>query len=162
MDGEAGDGLIIRTLAREDVERLVRMDQEIGGRSRRAWYERKVERALRDSDVVISLGAELDDLLVGALMGSVHFGEFGLPEPVAILDTMLVDRRFRGQGVGARMLDQLLKNLRGLRSPRLRTEVGWDELELIGFFKRAGFVAVPRLVLELDVESAPEIEPEES
>ncbi len=144
--------VVIRTLCAEDAERLVRMDQEISGRARRAWYEQKVERALRDTDVRISLGAELDGLLVGALLGSVHYGEFGLPEPIAVLDTMLVDRRFRGRGIGAAMLDQLLKNLRGLRISRLRTEVNWNELELLRFFGEAGFAPVPRLVLELDVD----------
>lgn len=150
MEGD-DDRVIIRTLTRDDTSRLVRMDQEISGRTRQTWYERKVEQALRDTDVVISLGAELDDLLVGALMGSVRYGEFGMPEPIAVLDTMLVDRRFRGQGIGARLMDQLLKNLRGLRISRLRTEVGWDELELIGFFRHLGFAPAPRLVLELDL-----------
>jgi GNAT superfamily N-acetyltransferase len=146
--------LIIRTLRPEDIGPLVRLDQAISGRSRQAWYEQKVDRALHDTGVMISLGADLGGLLVGALLGSVHFGEFGLPEPIAVLDTMLVDSRFRGKGIGAAMLDQLLKNLRGLRISRLRTEVSWNELELIGFFERAGFAPVPRLVLELDVSSS--------
>jgi GNAT superfamily N-acetyltransferase len=153
MDGSRDD-LIIRTLRRDDTARLVRLDQEISGRARQTWYERKVDRALKDTDVMISLGADVDGLLVGALLGSVHFGEFGLPEPIAVLDTMLVDRKFRGTGIGAAMLDQLLKNLRGLRISRLRTEVGWNELELIGFFEKAGFVPVPRLILELDVAAS--------
>ncbi len=153
MDGKE-ERVTIRTLTREDTPRLARMDQEIGGRSRQTWYEKKVEQAMKDTDIVISLGAEVDGMLVGALMGSVRFGEFGIPEPVAVLDTILVDRRFRGQNVASRMMDQLLKNLRGLRVSRLRTEVGWDELELIGFFKNVGFVPAPRLVLEIEPEKA--------
>jgi predicted N-acetyltransferase YhbS len=149
MDVE-GDSVIIRTLNREDTARLVRMDQEIGGRTRHAWYEGKMAQALKDTDVVISLGAEMDGTLVGALMGSVRFGEFGIPEPIAVLDTILVDGRYRGRRIGLRMMDQLLKNLRGLRVSCLRTEVGWDELELLGFFRRVGFAPAPRLVLEID------------
>ena len=42
----------------------------------------------------------------------------------------------------------------GLLVGALRTEVGWNELELIGFFEKAGFAPVPRLVLELDVSDS--------
>ncbi len=153
MEGEREglmSGLVIRTLERRDTPRLVRMDQEISGRRRQAWYERKVERALQETDIRISLGAEMDGFLVGALLGSVFYGEFGQPEPIAVLDTMLVDREFQGRGIAKAMLDQLLKNLRGLRISRLRTEVGWNEVELIAFFEKAGFAPVPRIVLELD------------
>ncbi len=153
MDGEHDD-LIIRTLNRDDTQRLVKMDLEISGRGRQEWYERKVRRALEETDIMVSLGADLDGLLVGALMGAVHFGEFGRPEPIAILDTVLVDRRFGHRGIASAMLDQLLKNLKGLRITRLRTEVQWDQLELLAFFSRSGFEPVPRLVLEYDLTQA--------
>jgi predicted N-acetyltransferase YhbS len=153
MEGERDD-LIIRALKPEDTPRLARMDQQISGRGRQTWYERKIERSLVDTDVMISLGAEMNGLLVGAILGSLHFGEFGHPEPVAILDTLLVDRDFGRKGIGSALLDQLLKNLRGLRISSLRTEVGWNELELLAFFGKVGFLPVPRLVLEIDVEKS--------
>lgn len=150
MDDARGE-LIVRALRIEDCPRLVRMDHEISGRDRRAWYEGKVRRALEDADIRISLGAETDGILVGALLGSVHYGEFGQPEPVAILDTVLVDRSFARRGIATAMLEQLLLNLRALRIERLRTEVAWTDFELTAFFARAGFRPVPRLVLELGV-----------
>ena len=153
MDGDRDD-LIIRSLRLDDTARLVRIDQQITGRNRKAWYEGKLRRALEESDVRISLGAEMDGILVGALLGSLHYGEFGQPEPIAILDTILVDRAFRGRGVATAMLEQLLKNLRGLGIERLRTEVAWDEHELTRFLGSKGFVPVPRLVLEAPVGSA--------
>jgi predicted N-acetyltransferase YhbS len=147
----AGDELTIRTLRPGDCPRLVKIDQEISGRSRQAWYEGKIRRALQDADINISLGAELDGMLVGAVLGSVHFGEFGQPEPVAVLDTVLVDPAFGRRGVGRALVEQLLLNLAGLHIERLRTEVAWTELDLLGFFARSGFAPVPRLVLERPV-----------
>lgn len=147
--------ITVRSLAPGDVDRIVKLDSELTGRNRRAWFEGKIQRALgADSDVRISLGAEVDGTLVGGLLGAVHYGEFGQPEPVAILDTILVERSFHGKGVGQALLGQLVKNLRGLRIERIRTEVGWTEQALIGFLAKEGFVPAPRLVLELDVESA--------
>ena len=153
MDGERDD-MNVRTLTAADAPRLVRMDQALTGRNRTAWYEGKLKRALEDSDIRISLGVERDGLLVGAVLGSLHYGEFGLPEPIAVLDTILVDPAFAARGVGTALLDQLVKNLRALGIRSLRTEVAWDEHELSRFLGRRGFAPAPRLVLELPLETS--------
>jgi GNAT superfamily N-acetyltransferase len=150
MDQLEGE-VVVRALRMDDCARLVRIDQAISGRNRQSWYEGKLRRALEDADVRISLGAECDGQVVGALMGSVHYGEFGQPEPVAILDTVLVDPGFSRRGVATAMLETLVRNLAALRIERLRTEVGWNELDLLAFFARSGFAPVPRLVLELPI-----------
>ncbi len=143
MDGDDTNGVIVRTLTMADAARLVRIDQAITGRNR------TLERALAGSDIRISLGAERDGILVGAVLGSLQYGEFGQPEPVAVLDTVLVEPALRGQGIGDALLDQLARNLGALGIRRVRTEVGWDEHELNRFLGRRGFVPAPRLVLEL-------------
>ncbi|MDQ5872907.1 MAG: GNAT family N-acetyltransferase [Acidobacteriota bacterium] len=147
MDGEP-DNVLVRSLRQEDAPRLVRMDQAITGRNRSAWYEGKLKRALEGSDLRISLGAEVDGCLVGAVLGSLHYGEFGLPEPIAVLDTILVDPGHARHGVGTALLDQFVKNLCALGIERLRTEVAWDEHGLNRFLGRHGFAPAPRLVLE--------------
>lgn len=149
MDENLDDdhGVVVRTLSRADLDRLVRMDQAWSGRNRSKFLEGKLTRAL-DADVRISLGAVVDGTLVGAVLGTLHYGEFGLAEPIAILDTLLVDPGATRRGIGRAMIDQLLKNLAALRIERIRTEVAWDEQELIGFLAAEGFAPAPRLVLE--------------
>ncbi len=154
MDLEEGRGVIVRTLVPSDLARLVAIDREFTGRTRKAWFEGKLKRALQEADLKISLGAEVDGILVGALMGSLAYGEFGHPEPVAILDTAIVEKPLVGKGIGRAMLEQLVKNLAALGIATIRTEVGWNERELLAFLERSGFVPVPRLVLELDVKKA--------
>ena len=149
------DAVVVRSLKREDASRLVRMDQAITGRNRSTWYEGKLKRALAESDLNVSLGAEVDGRLVGAVLGSLHYGEFGLPEPLAVLDTILVDPAHPREGIGTALLDQLVKNLRALGIERLRTEVGWDEHDLNRFLGRRGFAPAPRLVLELPLDRLP-------
>ena len=147
MDGQS-DSVLVRSLKPEDAPRLVRMDQVITGRNRSAWYEGKLKRALLESDLNISLGAEVDGCLVGAVLGSLHYGEFGLPEAIAVLDTILVDPGNERHGIGTSLLDQLVRNLVALGIERLRTEVAWDEHDLNRFLGRRGFAPAPRLVLE--------------
>ncbi len=144
----------VRGLRPGDLDRIVEIDRRLTGRNRRTWFTGKLQRALAEADVNISLGAEAGGLLAGCLMGAVHFGEFGLPEPVAVLDTILVDPGFARRGIGRAMVTQLVRNLAALRVERVRTEVGWQEQELISFMARIGFSPAPRLVLELGVEAA--------
>ena len=154
MDGERDD-LRIRTLTLEDLPQLVRMDHALTGRNRTAWYEGKLKRALADSDVKISLGCEMEGFLVGAALGSLHYGEFGQPEPIAVLDTILVDPGYARRGVGTALIEDLTRNLGALGIERLRTEVAWDEHDLNRFLGLQGFVPAPRLVLELRLGALP-------
>ena len=152
------DGVTVRLLTERDLDRLVRMDEPLTGRNRSVWYERRLRRALHETDIRISLGAEHDGTLVGALLGSLLYGEFGQPEPVAQIDTILVDEAFAGRGGGTALGDQLLRNLGALGIERVRTEVGWEEHELARFLGRRGFAPLPRLVLEASVVAPPERE----
>jgi len=148
------DRLKIRVLGPADLDRLVKIDQVHTGRNRRLWFEGKIRRATADSDLWISLGAEADGRLVGALLGSLQYGEFGQPEPIATLDTILVEPESGRQGVARALVEQLVRNLEALGIERIRTEVGWRELELLGFLGHQGFSPSPQLVLELDVRRA--------
>jgi ribosomal protein S18 acetylase RimI-like enzyme len=146
------DDLTVRCLRESDLARLIRMDERITGRNRRAWYERKLKKVLEESDVRVSLGAESGGILVGAVLGSLHYGEFGQPEPMAVLDTILVDEGFRGRGIGSMLLAQMARNLRAFGIERLRTEVAWNEHRLNGFLGEKGFRPAPRLVLDLELD----------
>ena len=151
MDQEPANALspaVVRTLTANDHARLALIDQRLTGRSRGEWYRQRLRRALAESDVNVSLGAEVDGALVGAVLASIQFGEYGRPERLAVIDTILVHSAFQRQGVAAALLEQLIKNLRALGVDRVRTEVAWTESSLLGFLAGAGFIPVPRLVLE--------------
>ena len=148
MDTDPRDRIVIRTLEERDLVRLVKLDQVWSGRNRSVYLAQKLRRALEEADIRISLGAEQDGFLVGAILGSVSYGEFGQPEPFAVLDTILVDKSVARQGVASAMLEHLLRNLASLRIERIRTEVGWDDHDLVAFLGGRGFQPVPRLVLE--------------
>ena len=59
MEAVSSD-LVIRRLRQEDCPRLIQMDEEIGGRRRSLLFETRMERAIRDSDGCVPLGAERD------------------------------------------------------------------------------------------------------
>ena len=87
-------------------------------------------------------------------MGSPYYGEFGLPEPVAILDTLEVDPDLRHRRVASALLHQLVLNPRALGIERVQTEVDWQQQDLLAFFAKSGFQPASRLCLELRLGSA--------
>jgi GNAT superfamily N-acetyltransferase len=153
--GRAGRGeALVRRLGPDDVEQVISLDARITGRRREQFFRLKLSPGSAESGVHVSLAAEVDGLLRGFLLARVYYGEFGVSEPVAVLDTIGVHPSFRGAGTASALLRQLRTNLRGLGVGALETQVGWDEQELIRFFHGAGFRPAARLCLSLDLEEA--------
>jgi ribosomal protein S18 acetylase RimI-like enzyme len=142
------NGILVRDLRMEDLGPVARIDARVSGHSRRAYYQRKLDEAVRESGVKISLAAEIDGILVGFLLGRLYYGEFGLPEPVAIVDSIGVDPDFRGRRVGTALVTQLETNMRGMGIETIQTQVEWSHLELLGFMQARGFSPTPALVLQ--------------
>jgi GNAT superfamily N-acetyltransferase len=137
----------LRSIEPSDRDRLIDMDEQITGLSRREFYERRLLH--EPGDLRVSIGAEVGGVLVGAILGTLRDGEFGVPEPIAILDTVLVERSHQGRGVATAMLEQLALNLRAFGVRRIRTELSWEDHQLDGFLGRRGFAPVPQRVLEM-------------
>jgi len=146
---------LVRNLRPDDLEAVIRIDAKVTGRERSEYYRIKLAQNLAETGVKISLAAEDDDCLVGFLLARVYYGEFGSPEPAAVLEMMAVDPGFQGRGVGAALLRQLKTNLFGLGVNRLQTEVSWNNQVLMTFFHRQGFQPSHRLCLDLEIEPIP-------
>ena len=143
--------VVVRNLRPADLESVIALDAKNVGRRRDDYFRVKLQQNLAETGIKVSLAAEFDGAFAGFLLARVYYGEFGQTEPVAVLDTIDVHPSFRGHGVGSALLDQLRTNLFGLGVACLRTEVGWDDLTLIGFFQHEGFRPGARLCLDLDV-----------
>lgn len=135
----ARDKIPVRSMAEDDLRALVEIDLRITGRERGGYFQRKLAEALTESDVRVSLVAELDSLPVGFIMARVDLGEFGRVETTAVIDTIGVDPDYRDRGVGRALLSQLLANLATLRVETIRTEVGWQDHNLLTYLDRSGF-----------------------
>lgn len=143
--------LVVRNLRPSDLDAVIALDAKNVGRRRDEYFRVKLQQNLAETGIKVSLAAELNGAFAGFLLARVYYGEFGQTEQVAVLDTIDVHPSFRGHGVGSALLEQLCVNLSGLGVPCLRTEAGWDELPLIGFFQHEGFRPAPRLCLDLDL-----------
>lgn len=145
LDAEARDAFDIAVLQESDLEGVARVDRGHTGRDRRGYLCRALREALADSAVRVSLVARVDGAVAGYLMARVDYGDFGRPEPAAVLDTVGIDPRRLRLGIGTALLSQLLMNLSALGVERVETVVAAGDLDLLGFFDRAGFRPSERL-----------------
>lgn len=151
FDDLSRDEVLVRSLAHEDLDQVVRIDRKITGHDRREFFQRKFQEVLYESGVRLSLIAEIDGMVVGFMMARVDFGEFGRTASEAVIDTLGVAKAFRSQRVGHALLAQLLGNLATLQVESVRSEVTWNNFGLLGFLESCGFKPSQRLALSCDL-----------
>jgi ribosomal protein S18 acetylase RimI-like enzyme len=144
----ARDKIPVRSMTERDLRSLVTIDRRITGRDRAAYFQRKLADALTESDVCVSLVAELDGGPVGFIMARVDLGEFGQVETTAVIDTIGVDPDYQNKGVGRALVSQLLTNLGTLRVEKVRTEVDWQDHDLLAYLDRNGFLPAQQLCFD--------------
>ncbi len=153
FDGQSGndferlarDTADVRSMVPADLADIVRIDRRITGRHREAYMSHKLDEAMADSAIRVSLTARQDDAIVGFLMARADLGDFGRTEPVAVIDTIGVDPDYAHRGIGHALLSQLFANLGALRIERVETIVGPRDLALLGFLYDAGFAPSQRI-----------------
>ena len=137
----------VRSLTPADFERVVEIDRELSGFSRRGFFEKRLRCAEAYPKAFASLGYEEDGVLEGFVMAQMLDGEFGGAEPSGILDAIGTAAKVRGHGGARALLGKLVEKLKARGAKELRTQLRWQEQPLIRFFASAGFELSPSLVL---------------
>jgi ribosomal protein S18 acetylase RimI-like enzyme len=138
----------VRPLKPEDLERVVELDRQTSGRSRRVFFEKRLEAALANSAGFITIAAEIDGVLSGFAIARLQNGEFGEDSQIAILDVIGVEPSSQHAGLGHRLLDGIAGHMRKRDITELRTQVDWNDRKIFQFFSAAGFSLAPQQVLE--------------
>lgn len=141
----ARDCADVQSMKQGDLQEIARIDRTITGRDRSAYMQGKLDEALNDAAIRVSMTARLDDVIVGYLMARADLGDFGRTEPAAVIDTIGVDPEYAHRGVGRALLSQLFANLGALRVERVETVTAPRDQDLLGFLFDAGFNPSQRL-----------------
>ncbi len=143
---------IMRVLKKGDLEGIVAIDTRITNQNRREYYARKIDTITDpERSINTSIVAELDGKVVGFIMGDVYFGEFGIPETSATIDTLGVDPSIQNKGLASELLDQFMMNMKAAGVNKVYTLVNWDDFALEKFFSRHKFVPSKRINLEFQM-----------
>jgi ribosomal protein S18 acetylase RimI-like enzyme len=140
---------VMRLLKKEDLNAVVAIDEVAAKQNRREYYERKIATILDPSrSINTSIVCEVGGRVVGFVMGDVYFGEFGIPETTATIDTIGVHPEFQNRGVASELLDQFFMNMKVAGVNKVYTLVNWDDFALEKFFSHHKFVPSKRINLE--------------
>lgn len=143
---------VMRVLNKDDLNAIVAIDQSASKQERREYYQRKIDAILNPKhNINSSLVCEIDGKVVGFVMGDIYFGEFGIPETTATIDTIGVDPSVQNRGVASELLDQFMMNMKVAGVSKVYTLVNWDDFALEKFFSRQRFTPSKRINLEYTV-----------
>lgn len=143
----------IRSLRPDDLDDVVRIDRVLAGRSRRGYFEKRLQAAKSDADQFVIIGAELDGQLTGYVFARIYEGEFGSHGHIAVLDTIGVDPGGQTKGVGRQLMKALDQKLLAKGATEIRTQADWTFHGLLGFLAATGFEMAPAHVLECDTST---------
>lgn len=138
----------LRPLKPADLERVVEIDRQASGRLRRVFFEKRLAAALANSAGFITMAAETDGVLSGFAIARLQNGEFGENSQIAILDVIGVEPSSQHAGLGHLLLDGITGDMRKRGITELRTQVDWNDRNILQFFSAAGFSLAPQHVLE--------------
>ena len=145
-----------RSLTRNDFSAVVELDRRLTNTSRRDFFQRRLESAIRAPARHLQIAATEDDALLGYVLARVVGGEFGRPAPAAVIEAIGVDPRWHGRGAGRALLAALADRMHRRDLHELLTQASWRDHALLPFPDSAGFSLAPRHVLVRDVAARPD------
>jgi len=156
---EASSGVKIRPLSLDNIKDIVRIEKRIEGKlglineERMEYLKEATRYNIERSDPMMSLGAELDENIVGFIIGEIRIWEFGIGEKTGWVRILGVDPDFQRRGIGRKLGEALLEHFKRRGIKRVRTMAEWYTGDLISFFKSLGFNMLNMIPLEKELNS---------
>ncbi len=133
-----------------DLAAVTSIERRITGSKRVSALRTHLAAMLRGR-TGICLVADLDGVVGGFLVGDVAPWEFGEDRQVAWIKVVGVDPHHQGAGLGKRLGQAFLGELRRKGIRRAKTLVAWNSGDLVTYFQSLGFDRADAIVLERSV-----------
>lgn len=146
--------LQIRRLAPGDMDAVVALDAPLAGRTRRAYFERRLAVALRQPELHLQFAAVSGKDFLGHALARVLEGEFGHAQPALRLEVISVAPKAQRRGIGRALHAALEEEARKRSIGELRTVAAWRDHDLLRFLGGMGYELAPSQVLECAVHGS--------
>jgi ribosomal protein S18 acetylase RimI-like enzyme len=144
----------IRPMRQTDLSIVVQLDAHVFGSMRPAYFERRLV-VLDSADAearAIFLVAVYQDQVIGFVMGTLAFGEFGLTQVTAILDSIAVRPGYQHQGIGQKLTEAFMQQSAYQGASSVYTLVNWENWTLLKVFHALGFELASTIPLERRID----------
>jgi ribosomal protein S18 acetylase RimI-like enzyme len=141
----------VRPLRGNDLDAVVAIDAAAEGHTRRAYFERRLDAALREPNLHAQFAATDGQGLVGYVLARVLEGEFGRGEPGLRLEVIGVRGDAKGRRVGASLFDALCDHGRRHGMADIRTQCRWNDHRMMRWIDAMGFTLAPNHVVDCAV-----------
>jgi GNAT superfamily N-acetyltransferase len=151
----------LRRLARHDLDTVVGIDATLMGRSRRDYFERRLDAALREPSLHLQFALEQGPGLAGYVLARRLEGEFGRVEPAFRIEVIGVIAGAQAHGIGSQLLEALASEAKRQGVRELRTQATWRNHGMLRFLDHAGFELGRNQVVDCVVHGGRIVEGEE-
>ena len=151
---DAIHGLKLRRLAPGDMDAVVALDAPLAGRTRRAYFERRLAIAVRQPELHLQFAAVSGKEFLGHALARVLEGEFGHARPALRLEVISVAPKAQRRGIGRALHAALEEEARKRSIGELRTVAAWRDHDLLRFLGGMGYALAPSQVLECAVHGS--------
>ena len=129
----------IRNLEKDDLSAIVNIEERVTGVARKNYWEKRIEISEAIRPHWASLAAELDNRVVGFILGRAGELEFGLPGTVAWIEIIGVDPAYRRQGIARQLIESFAASAEDHGINTIFTLVDHAKPEMERFFAQLGF-----------------------
>jgi ribosomal protein S18 acetylase RimI-like enzyme len=143
----------IRPLTPGDLDAIVEIDRKVLGKPRQDFWKKRIEMIDATRYPHSCLVAELEEKVIGFILGEVSGWEFGVPDTIGWINTIGVDPAYQQRGVAKRLGEEFINNLKTIGVSLVYTLVSWNDWDLLKFFRAMGFARGGDMInLELKIE----------
>ncbi|MFX1512927.1 MAG: GNAT family N-acetyltransferase [Promethearchaeota archaeon] len=143
--------LILRVMKEEDLESIIEIDNLLLGDRRPNFWKRKIE-LLEKKSVIPPIIAEINQEIIGFVLGEASSWEYVVPENVGWIDTIGVNPAYQRKGVAGMLMDEMLKSMKKVGVTTVYTLIDWRDGDVLKFLDHMGFKRGDMLNLELDLD----------
>ena len=145
--------LKLRRMTPADLDPEVALDAALAGRTRRAYFERRLAAALRQPELHLQFVAQEDGVFRGHALARVLEGEFGRTQPGLRLEVISVDPAAQSRGIGRALHRALEDEARKRKIADFRTGAAWRDHAMLRFLDGVGYALAPNRVIECAVQA---------
>ena len=131
--------MIIREMTSEDIPQLAQLYKQFWDEESSIENMYKKFNEFHDNGSYILLSAVQNNLLIGSVMGIICGELYGECKPFMVLENMIIDKKFRNNGVGKALISELEKKASKNNCTQIILVTETNRVDACKFYESAGY-----------------------